>query len=490
MKRIIFLSTVLLLFISCFTFAQDVRSTMFNTVDQTYNQAEEIGARLLSPGFFEKGLNLYLEAENNMKDGDDIADIRELVTEANDYFQKAIDVAKISKNVLGDVITARDDAENAEAPKFAVELWNRAEERFREALLELEDGDNKDAKEMSGEIEGLYRDAELEAIKANYLQETWELQKFADDTDVEDFAPNTLQRSKDLVKKAEKELNENRYDTDYARNLAREARYEIKHAIYLKDLIEEWQEEDKTNEQIILTAEEHIVEIARALELEARFDSGFAPVTEKLVNKAQSMLANIEMLNNEKNSLQQQVTEYKKQIEIYKKQIDEYQEQLGGIASEKSELQERLKALEELKAKSEKAESFFAPGEAYVIFQGDSIILRLAGLNFASGRAEITDDMKPLLRKVIDAIQLFENADITVEGHTDSYGSDEQNLTLSDERARVVYQFILANSNLKPDDITAIGFGEFRPIGSNDTYAGRKKNRRTDIIIKPNILSK
>ena len=84
-----------------------------------------------------------------------------------------------------------------------------------------------------------------------------------------------------------------------------------------------------------------------------------------------------------------------------------------------------------------------------------------------------------------DAINAFPESSISVQGNTDSFGSDEANLQLSKERAEAVKQYLLANSKLVASQIEAIGYGESKPIANNETVSGRAANRRVDVVIYP-----
>ncbi len=84
-----------------------------------------------------------------------------------------------------------------------------------------------------------------------------------------------------------------------------------------------------------------------------------------------------------------------------------------------------------------------------------------------------------------DAINSFPECTVSVLGYTDSYGGDEQNLQLSKERAEAVKQYLLANSKLVASQIEVIGYGESKPIASNETMAGRAANRRVEVVIHP-----
>ena len=67
-----------------------------------------------------------------------------------------------------------------------------------------------------------------------------------------------------------------------------------------------------------------------------------------------------------------------------------------------------------------------------------------------------------------------------IEGNTDNVGDDNKNLKLSQDRAAAVKKY-LVNKGIAEDRLTAIGFGETRPIADNKTAAGRSKNRRVDL---------
>jgi outer membrane protein OmpA-like peptidoglycan-associated protein len=131
-------------------------------------------------------------------------------------------------------------------------------------------------------------------------------------------------------------------------------------------------------------------------------------------------------------------------------------------------------------------ESTFGPEEAQVFTQGQNVLIRPVGLVFATGSAQIQTQYFAILRKVQDAIRVFPDSTVVIEGHTDSFGSDETNLNLSQERARSVREYLLANMRDAPDaDFQAVGFGESRPVANNETVDGRARNRRIDLVIRP-----
>jgi outer membrane protein OmpA-like peptidoglycan-associated protein len=91
------------------------------------------------------------------------------------------------------------------------------------------------------------------------------------------------------------------------------------------------------------------------------------------------------------------------------------------------------------------------------------------------------------LAKVAGIILGHPGLKIAVEGHTDSVGGDEYNMTLSDHRANAVRDYLVAQG-LNGGTITAEGFGKTRPVADNTTAAGRQQNRRVELVVSGDIL--
>jgi outer membrane protein OmpA-like peptidoglycan-associated protein len=114
-----------------------------------------------------------------------------------------------------------------------------------------------------------------------------------------------------------------------------------------------------------------------------------------------------------------------------------------------------------------------------------TVIVLPGSVLFASGKYELTAAAQQKLTLVAGTIApQAENHDIVVEGHTDSRGSREYNVELSQNRAQVVMNFMVARG-VPAEAISAVGVGPDRPIVTNDTRDGRQENRRVEIIIKP-----
>lgn len=103
----------------------------------------------------------------------------------------------------------------------------------------------------------------------------------------------------------------------------------------------------------------------------------------------------------------------------------------------------------------------------------------LRGVNFESGSAALTPDSYSILDQVVRSLMAYPEVKVEIRGYTDSVGSWEYNLDLSQRRADAVKQYLL-NSGISPDRLVTKGYGEANPVASNKTASGRAENRRIE----------
>ena len=456
----------------------ELRDTFFKDADAAKARADAVNAELLAPRSYSRGMDDYKDAEEGLARGRNVEYVRSNAADATQNFNAAAEAAQLAKTALAQVMKSRQDAANARAPVLSPEIWAEAQRKFGDAIRLLERGDLKNAKRRDIEATSLYRDAELVAIKAQYLSDTRRLLADADRARVGRYAPITLDKAKQLLADAERELNENRYDTDLPRSLAQRANYEAKHAIYLSEIVRKVRDKDLTAEELVLEWEQALRAVAGAADVVPNMENGPEKLTAELV-------AYVDNLRSEKQRLEQENEESATRLADLEEELRVLDERLGGATAERAALVQRLEAQNRVKEQFSKVEKMFTNDEARVFRQGDTIILRLVGLTFASGESQIRPENFPLLAKVEKAIDVFPRSELTIEGHTDSHGGDDFNQKLSQHRAESVQQYMINAMRIPTYRLIATGYGETRPVASNETASGREKNRRIDIVIKP-----
>lgn len=448
--------------IMSFVAAQTAKENIFGDIEKLLDEAKTQGAEILSPENYSKALEKFKQADKDYMNNKSARDVREKLVEAREYCNRALEAVNLSKITLKVAIKAREDAQKAIADQFAKELYTEADEKFFRAVHEIEKGDIEDARDTGTEAEVLYRKAELKAIKDKVLVDARKFVSQAQNIKAEEFAPQTYQKAVSLLQQVESLLVSNRYAGEEAGQKAQECVYEAQHAIYLTDKIRQLREDDRYAEKMILDFEQILGSIADKAGLDARFNTGFKETADAIALKLETLQTENEQLLAENTMLQEEYSEAKE------------------IATSSTAELEKQKKLDE---KIEKVKKLFAPSEAKVTFDNEKLVVSLHGLNFPSGRAIIQPEYFSLLTKVQNVIKEFPDRHILIEGHTDSQGNPNTNKRLSEERAQAVVEYIIANMALGREQISAVGWGDTKPVASNKTEEGRSLNRRIDVVI-------
>lgn len=116
---------------------------------------------------------------------------------------------------------------------------------------------------------------------------------------------------------------------------------------------------------------------------------------------------------------------------------------------------------------------------------GQAILVNLpGGVTFDTDSTVLKPGFTATLDQIAISLNKYPNSLVDVYGHTDSTGSDAYNQTLSENRARVVSDYLVSRG-VNPQRIRSTGFGKTQPAASNDTPEGRAANRRVELKIVP-----
>jgi outer membrane protein OmpA-like peptidoglycan-associated protein len=115
------------------------------------------------------------------------------------------------------------------------------------------------------------------------------------------------------------------------------------------------------------------------------------------------------------------------------------------------------------------------------------LIVSMPDVLFDFNKYTLKPEARERLARISGIVLAYPGLKLQIEGYTDSIGSDEYNQTLSDKRADTVRAY-LVSSGVSPDNVAARGMGKADPIADNSTAAGRKLNRRVEMIVSGDVI--
>ncbi len=450
-------------------------------------QVKAARAELLAPRAYVRATEAVKDLEKDISSKAKPDRIQKKQAAAQAELDKTQQVIAQTGKTLSTVIKAYDDAQTAGAPATTGDSWSKAEQRFKQSVAEVESNDLEDARSKGAEAEVLLRDLELQAIKQSVLGEARDLIAKAQAVKVPEFAPRSFAVAQQQLTLADQQLTRSRYELVEPKKLAGQASYEARHAQYLASLIERAQGKDGVKQQVaeeqLLAIEEPIRQLVTELEVPAMFDQGYSTALQAARAKVQQQQQALIDARQTVRNRDQEISDQKNEVAELNAAIKKLESRLGGESEERQALLKRLSAQERLRDNISKIESMFTIEEGRVYRQGNQMVMSLNAISFRSGKSTIEPASFPVLAKVSNAINLFPGASLMVEGHTDSEGSDTTNLLLSQDRADAVRQYLISNLGISAEKVSSVGYGEAKPIASNETESGRARNRRIDVVL-------
>ncbi|MEW8202803.1 MAG: OmpA family protein [Candidatus Thiodiazotropha endolucinida] len=380
------------------------------------------------------------------------AGVAEKVAEVDQLLDKAESDATRSKRLMREVLEARQLAIAAGADTMLKERFELLDEKLRKASTLVEKGDIEDAKKWRREMLQGYSDVELDALKQDATENARQDIAQATESEADEYSPKTLKRALEELALSVAVLETNRTQREKAKNHALQASRLARRSVEITEMIKDFKRREYTMEEIILWYQKQISLISEPTGDELHFDQPNHEVVTALRNK-----------------------------------LVNYTEIQQAELATRMDLQSRLEAVErenrEAQARFDKIQDLFSSYEANVYRQGHNVLLELRAFNFPSGGSDIQSENFALLDKIVTAVKSFPNPDVVVSGHTDSVGGADVNQQLSQRRAETVASFLEKVGGVARNHITAIGYGESRPVANNETERGRKSNRRIEVLI-------
>jgi outer membrane protein OmpA-like peptidoglycan-associated protein len=315
-------------------------------------------------------------------------------------------------------------------------------------------------------------------VRTEVLGEAERLREQARDADAHKRAPMTYEYADSLYNEAGILLESEPPRIEEARELGKAAALGFAHAQRLAPLADSIRNRKVSGEEILLRREAYLAALSEALALSPRFTEGIEAVAAFTLEEAVALQA-------EHRRLVQTLDERTAEVAVLAARLDTAEARLVDLERREAEAAAELRRRQDTERRLREVRAVFDPEEAEVLVTDDRVTIRLTGLTFASGSAELGSGNSQLLTKLERVVREFPGSRITVEGHTDNVGEDAANQALSQRRAIAVRDYLLAGIAMSADRISAVGFGKARPIAPNETAEGRRLNRRIDVTIDP-----
>lgn len=454
------------------------QSVNFAHIQALLDSAVAMRAELLSPKNYQSGLDAFTRARNLSERKRPEKQIEMLLADAGESLRKSVRISGLIRTSFPELIAAYDSAFARNAESFAPKTWKTALRAFDNVVKKMERDDLVNARTAAEEALPLLRQAELETIQEIILADAKELISQAKASGAPSLAGITYRKALERLQETEKFIGENRYEERQAKRMAQEVSYHARHAIYLSRWIRDLKSDSDNWEKLILQVENYINAAGSTLDHEMKFDQGLTLPQEAVLASIRSVLA-------DRRRLQETLVERDTRIGKLEAEVERIRSESGKYAAELGIRRQEIEKQRRFEEKIAGIRALFKPQEGSVYLEGDKIILNLPGMHFASGSHEIGKRNLNLLQRVLQAVREFPDRRIEVLGHTDSQGSERDNLELSRRRAEAVRAYLARNLNLPVESIGAEGKGESLPIASNDTAEGRAANRRIEIILSP-----
>ena len=480
------------------TAIQGAPAEMVSRLGDAIDKARASQLDILSPRRFARADEAYGHARETLSRGGAISDIQASVLESEDYLAKARAIADISRKTLADTLTAREKARDAGATKLEKDYEN-VENEFLDLTRSIEKGKFAHAEENRGRVAEQYRELEIMAIKEAVLGEVRQRIAQSEAENARKLVPEAHAYALGRLTEAEVFISAHPYDRQTMASMAEEALFQANRLSVLTTLANRVKK--MRPEEIAALVEEPLHTIATTLDSRDLRDQSPQAQVDTITGAIDDLKSDRQFLSEKKSGLEATLEAERSDCQM---RIDELNIELAMLAGKSREdrmakermarermaVEKRLAKEREFNQRYATVRNFFEENEAEVYKQENELVLRLKAMRFPVGKSVLLQENDDLLAKVRKAIGSFEDPRVIIEGHTDSTGSLEANMLLSQKRAEAVRDYLIANQPIAPERISAVGYGPERPLASDATPQGRAINRRIDIRIIPqdNIL--
>ncbi len=446
------------------------------TLDKQLTAAQGSEIDVLAPAGFARAKKLFDESLGLARKGKG-SEAKRASNEGLNVLSNAEKEAEQVRDVMWEVLEYRARARKAGAPGLFKEEFKNVEGRLRDATRLVERDEVNAAKNRRPDLLKSYSNLEIKTLKEGTIAVAKASFERAKAQKSDDHAPKTFRRAEKELNLALSTLEEDPNQVEKANRHAELADKLSREAEQISELARIFDRREYSYEDIVLWHHEQLAEINKPLGGSLNFRQPHRMVVSSIKGKISSLrqaqkddLGIVEKQQNRIRELDAQLDDVRKQYE-------------GRLSTQAKKQAEKEHLEQEARQRFEYVQSLFTPEEAEVFRKGNNVLISAAGFFFPVGGTIILPQNFGLLNKIVNSIHQFPNSRVEVSGHTDSIGSTELNLRISRERADNVAKFLKEVGNIDPSRISAEGYGESKPVATNETEDGRTRNRRIDVLL-------
>ncbi|RLL55022.1 OmpA family protein [Mariprofundus sp. EBB-1] len=395
-----------------------------------------------------------------------------LPVEAESHAKQAITNSLMMNNQFPALIESLDRMRSADAKNVRKELAERAETAFAKVVAAIEEGDLNKAKKESEMAKLLTYQAEVVAAREQLTRPVARAIAIAKSRKEKGnlYAPVSFAKASAGLQSIEQLVKANPAARGQLVNMSKQSILSAQKADNVGSLGLSMKQQPYIIEEWLDASNNDLASIAALLNL-----------------KLDATQSHQDQANQIKEAIKQAQTSSQNDLLAAQQKIKELIGDNSGYDQARAQLQQtqyKLKLKRDAEGKISQLAKLFNPNQVELFLTTDAdVIIRMKAMNFPSGSAIVPSESYDLLELASKAIDLFNDREVRVEGHTDSLGNDEYNQTLSEHRAITVKEFLDARFAESNRVIASLGFGEDRPIANNEKEEGRKMNRRIDIVL-------
>ncbi|MES0371608.1 MAG: OmpA family protein [Mariprofundaceae bacterium] len=403
----------------------------------------------------------------------------ETASQFRQKFSEILTLKKSSELVLEHIIIT--DPLKEPNPKRLLQKGNEA---LGSAIRQFESGQLGMSQQSAEEAKSLYAEI-IEISLPDLADKAGSIISKAAAAGARNYAPVTYTKAKTEFAKME------RYIDGITLTAPTDPIYTItlaERSLKIAQQVKRWRKKTGSHEELVLGARSDRLKLAQSLGIpvdpsDANSDVSIIEITDAISSLQNELVAEKDA---HQSDLVQLETKHKQQLE------NRISEQRTSLLSKQNEQLSNLKEAFRAKLERETFEnrrqkqvrSLFKKGAVDILVKLDgSLLVRLTGLQFATGSSKVDASYYDLLGNLKQALEIYGERNVRIEGHTDSKGDVKINQKISLKRAEAVRDFLIAAA-MDGSRLKALGYGEVRPIASNEFKKGRSMNRRIDVVIE------